>query len=1274
MSAATRRVVGFLIALLVVPAIAAGDPVFEVAEIRRDHLQVTWDRDALRDLARGSGVRTIRGFPLASGTHVDLLVEPFRVTGPGTRFVLGWRGGEDVPIDFDPSTISMFRGRVAGRPGSHVFLAFSDIRSTGRVDLGGGAASYRVASADLPSTITVFPTVASPALPPDVPLCGTAPTPATEPPETPLRGVVTPVKGLRHLELAVETDHEFYRLFDSSMAASTYVTMLYGEVSDIFLRDVDTWIELTYVRLWNGPDDLFNDVDPTPLPDFQNYWNTNMGFVQRDLAQLVSGRRDYPFGGQAYLNGACASTGYSVVGYAMGFFPDPARPSPYHYDIGVTAHEIGHNVGTGHTHESPNNIDDCADVTSNPQRGTIMSYCSQLWSGGNANWDLYFHSRIQQNIDAFIASASCIPADCNRNAVADDLDIQFGTSMDIDLNGVPDDCEDCNANMVLDDADIVAATSADLNVNGIPDECEPDCNGNTVPDDKDIADGTSLDLHGNDIPDECEADCDTDGNPDFDEIQNDMPLDIDRDAVLDACQDCDNDGTIDLVELNQAHFVWMTSGLIGSDLRQFHAFTGVRTAISSGTTVQEGFDLIVTPAGSVLVTSHGDDRILEFDLDGNYLGDLVSSGAGGLDGPAGLVIAPGQGTLLVASSATHEVLAYALSTGAFQSAFVSAGSGGLSGPFGLTFGPDGNLYVTSDNGSVLKYDGSTGAYLADFVPAAANGGLDQPRGLTFKPDGNLVVASYGTDQVLHFNGNDGTPLGEWALAGGSVGITQTSPWGVRVGPNGNVFVSRTGSNYGSGGGGHDDQDNLKGYVDHDDQAPGPAELHLSNAQIYEFDIRNGNFLRTYVGGNDHGQLFSTGFDFVPGWTVDCNVTHLQDDCDLSMGTSIDADMSGVPDECEIDCNGNGVPDRFDLIPMGGSRDCNHNRVPDECDLTTGTSVDCDANGIPDECEPDCNLNGVTDECDLLFGTSVDCDANGVPDDCEIYDDLETDTGWVVGAFSDTATGGIWTRVDPIGTIAQPEDDHTPTPGNTCFVTGQGVAGGDPNAADIDGGATTLTSPPINVASDPDAAIGYWRWFSNDAGAAPGEDPLTVSISNDGGQNWVPVEIIGRTMPISGSWQHHGFRVSDLVAPTGDVRLRFVAEDSFNPSLVEAAIDDITVSRICCPPNAPAEVAGLALARISGTTQLRWATQGAGMIYDVIRGSLSDLRTGGTIEDAQCAVADRAGVAWDDPAVDPFSGEADYFLVRAEDSCQAGVQGDYGESSGGGARIPLADCP
>jgi DNA-binding beta-propeller fold protein YncE len=63
--------------------------------------------------------------------------------------------------------------------------------------------------------------------------------------------------------------------------------------------------------------------------------------------------------------------------------------------------------------------------------------------------------------------------------------------------------------------------------------------------------------------------------------------------------------------------------------------------------------------------------------------------------------------------------------------FVASGSGGLTLPRPLTFGPDGDLYVGSfGTGDILRFDGTTGAFLNAFVPAGS-GGLGGPTFLLF---------------------------------------------------------------------------------------------------------------------------------------------------------------------------------------------------------------------------------------------------------------------------------------------------------------------------------------------------------------------------------------------------------------------------------------------------------------------------------------------------------------------------------------------------------------
>ncbi len=845
----------------------------------------------------------IDAFPLFDGRTVDLVVEPFSVTSVRTRFVVGRKGGADIPLDLGAGDVQLLRGRVAGMAGSHVFMALHEQGSFASVDLGAGVGRYEfVSRAGRGREMALARWGGVGSLPPGLPTCGLdlrddlvavvtregdtsgldrEPGGGDDSGEPAVAAAEqgSAALGRRVIELAAETDYEFFELFGNLDAAAAYVVEMVGAMSDVYARDVNTSIELSFVRLWDTPDDLFNE--PDPLSAFRLYWNANMGAVQRDVAQFVSGRRDLPYGGVAWVGSLCGGFGYSVVGYVLGFSSQAWQPYVWNYDVRVAAHELGHSCAALHTHDYA--IDNCNNLNGASWRGTIMSYCGQTRSGGNANQDVRFHAKVQDVMRSFITSSSCISTDCDLNGVHDAVDIAGGAA-DANGNGVPDVCEDCNDNGTLDDVDISTSFSLDLNGNGIPDECEPDCNNNNKPDDLDISDQTSDDLYGNRIPDECEQDCNSNDVSDYTEILADMTLDVNRNAILDTCEDCDDDGQTDSEALAGAHNLWVASGVLNV-IGEFHAASGVRVKTSAAGHVNEGQDLIVAPDGTILVTSGMDDRVVAFDpATGAYAGDFVTAGSGGLDFPTGMTYTPDGTFLLVCSRNTNSVLGYFSSTGGFLAQFVPTGSGGLVQPFGLVFGPNGNLFVTSSDNQVLEFDGSGGGFIGRFVKSEDNGGLDSPRGLLFKPDGNLLVASYLSDSVLEYSGATGAFLGKFNHGGTEVALTMDLPWGLRLGPNGNLFVSRSGAGATSAPG--------------SGPGPGTERLHLNTTRIFEFDVAGGNFIRSYVLGNDSLLQVPTGLDFAPGSDVDCNVNAVPDSCDITAGTSLDNDNDGVPDECQ----------------------------------------------------------------------------------------------------------------------------------------------------------------------------------------------------------------------------------------------------------------------------------------------------------------------------------------------------------------------------------------
>jgi hypothetical protein len=80
----------------------------------------------------------------------------------------------------------------------------------------------------------------------------------------------------------------------------------------------------------------------------------------------------------------------------------------------------------------------------------------------------------------------------------------------------------------------------------------------------------------------------------------------------------------------------------------------------------------------------------------------------------------------------------------------------------------------------------------------------------------------------------------------------------------------------------------------------------------------------------------------------------------------DCDSDGMPDLCELDCNGV----TFDGVVCANFAAC-------------GASIDCNTDAVPDECQDDCNGNGVPDDCDISGGTSQDANGNGFPDECAV---------------------------------------------------------------------------------------------------------------------------------------------------------------------------------------------------------------------------------------------------------------------------------------------------
>lgn len=171
------------------------------------------------------------------------------------------------------------------------------------------------------------------------------------------------------------------------------------------------------------------------------------------------------------------------------------------------------------------------------------------------------------------------------------------------------------------------------------------------------------------------------------------------------------------------------------------------------------------------------------------------------------------------------------------------------------------------------------------------------------------------------------------------------------------------------------------------------------------------------------------------------------------------------------------------------------------------------------------------------------------------DNFETDQSWTV---SGNADDGQWNRGVPAGGGDRGDPAIDADGSGQCFLT-DNVDGN----SDVDGGSTILTSPILD-GSAAGSVLSYYRWYSNDFGGGPNEDIFEVEISNDGGSTWTNLETVGPAGPeTGGGWFRSEFLISDVLTPTANMRIRFIATDDGAGSVVEAGVDGILIELDDC---------------------------------------------------------------------------------------------------------------
>ena len=190
------------------------------------------------------------------------------------------------------------------------------------------------------------------------------------------------------------------------------------------------------------------------------------------------------------------------------------------------------------------------------------------------------------------------------------------------------------------------------------------------------------------------------------------------------------------------------------------------------------------------------------------------------------------------------------------------------------------------------------------------------------------------------------------------------------------------------------------------------------------------------------------------------------------------------------------------------------------------------------------------------GFSVPAACQGGGGTVVFEDDFESNHGWLTNPNgTDTATTGAWERGDPEATTSSGAMQlGTTTSGVNDLVTAR-LAGSSAGANDIDGGVTSIISPAIVLPSSGDLTLSFNYYLAHLTNATSA-DFLRVSVV--GNTTSVVLQQTASATVRNGAWTAATASLNGFAGQT--IRLLVEAADADTPSLVEAGIDDVTITQ------------------------------------------------------------------------------------------------------------------
>jgi len=230
-------------------------------------------------------------------------------------------------------------------------------------------------------------------------------------------------------EVAIDTDNEWMAgKGNNTTTAMNFITDIFLAMNVFYERDVETRLLIGQVILRTTPDPYSVATGRSEqLDEFAEYWRVNQGGVNRDFAAMFSGRDigSGAFSGIAWINQYCQKgvvlgNGRTAGSYSFNAIGSGRTAASTAWLVG---HELGHNLGSPHTHCYNPAVDQCysgeSSCYSGPVscpaggKGTIMSYCHVSAGSGGAGCGTNkseFHPTVQGVIEGRLAAntPSCI--------------------------------------------------------------------------------------------------------------------------------------------------------------------------------------------------------------------------------------------------------------------------------------------------------------------------------------------------------------------------------------------------------------------------------------------------------------------------------------------------------------------------------------------------------------------------------------------------------------------------------------------------------------------------------------------------------------------------------------------------------------------------------------------------------------------------------------------------------------------------------------------------